>query len=63
MDTKRTGKCVSPKIEELLSRYERGGFKNAQTFIVGCTRDGERLRLSIDQFGNEIEREQVGRCR
>ncbi|MEL6289841.1 MAG: hypothetical protein AAFQ42_10225 [Pseudomonadota bacterium] len=62
LDEKEQGRCVSPRLEQIVDRYDDRGLENLTMFIEGCRR-GRKIRVEIDpSSGDRISRERVGRC-
>jgi len=55
------GRCTSLTIEEVLRSLARDGWRGTTAYVEGC-RQGRRLRLQLNEFGEEIGRERLGRC-
>jgi len=60
---KDTGRCDSPRLEAVLGKLRDRGFRDLEIYIEGCRRSGRRIRVKIDEYGNRIDRERIGRCR
>ena len=60
---KDIGRCESPRMSAVLDKLRDRGFRNAEVFIEACRRSGRRVRVKFDEYGNEINRERIGRCR
>jgi len=54
------GECVSPRLNKITERYDR--LRNTEMFIEGCSRRGRRVRIKIDAYGEEIDRQRIGPC-
>jgi len=56
------GSCVSPRLEDIVSRFTDRGLKDVTIMIEGCRR-GRKIRMTLDEFtGDRLERNRVGRC-
>lgn len=60
---KDVGRCVSPRMSVVLDKLRDRGFRNAEVFVEACRRSGRRVRVKFDEYGNELSRERIGRCR
>lgn len=60
-EQRRTGTCpAAPRMTEIFSRFGKR-FTNVDVYVEGC-RNGRRIRLQLDQYGDRIGRERVGSC-
>ncbi|MGI9405915.1 MAG: hypothetical protein ACR2O4_06050 [Hyphomicrobiaceae bacterium] len=56
------GPCVSPRLAQIVGRFEDRGLKKATVIIEGCRR-GRKIRITVDEFtGDRLDRQRVGRC-
>lgn len=56
------GRCASaPRLDSVLEDFRSQGLRDLKIFLEGC-RKGRRLQIEIDKYGEEINRERVGRC-
>lgn len=62
LSEKVVGRCQSPRIGKILRDYEKRGFSRTRVFIEGC-RKGRRIRIELNDFGDQVARRQIGRCR
>ena len=62
---KDIGRCNSPRVSAILDRLRDRGFRNDDfdVYVEGCRRSGRRVRIKFDEYGNEVSRERIGRCR
>lgn len=61
LDQRNRGKCSLPTLDAIANRFDERGLSDAQFFIEGC-RDGRRVRIRINPFGERVARERLGRC-
>lgn len=57
------GRCDSPRMSNVLERLRGRGFRDLEIYIEGCRRSGRRVRIKLDEYGNQLDRERIGRCR
>ncbi|MFY0612630.1 MAG: hypothetical protein JXQ99_13950 [Hyphomicrobiaceae bacterium] len=57
------GRCDSPRMEAVLDKLRDRGFRGLEIFVEGCRRSGRRVRIKLDEYGNQLDRERIGRCR
>ena len=57
------GRCDSPRMEAVLDKLRDRGFRRLEIYVEGCRRSGRRVRIKLDEFGNQLDRERIGRCR
>ena len=55
------GRCTSLTVSEVLKSLAKDGWQNTSAYVEGC-RQGRRLRLQLNEFGEETGRERLGRC-
>ncbi len=62
---KDVGRCDSPRVSAILDRLRDRGFRSNEfdLYVEGCRRSGRRVRIKFDEYGNELSRERIGRCR
>ncbi len=56
------GRCLSPRVEEIMTRMRNGNLRDVKMYVEGCRR-GRLYRHEIDEYGNLSERQRIGRCR
>lgn len=57
------GRCDSPRMSNVLEKLRGRGFRDLDIYIEGCRRSGRRVRIKLDEYGNQLDRERIGRCR
>jgi hypothetical protein len=55
------GRCSSLTVRELLGNLANEGWTGAGIYAEGC-RKGRRVRIRLNEFGEETARENLGRC-
>ena len=62
---KDIGRCDSPRVSAILERLRDRGFRSDDfnVYVEGCRRSGRRVRIQFDEYGNEVGRKRIGRCR
>jgi hypothetical protein len=55
------GRCASLTVEEVLRSVAKDGWRGSTVYVEGC-RQGRRLRLQLNEYGEEVSRERIGRC-
>jgi len=56
------GRCgQAPRLDSVVKDFRSQGIRNLRILVEGCRR-GRRLQIELDQYGDEIGRERVGRC-
>lgn len=58
----RIGDCPSRRIRKILRQFEKNGMTGAKIFVEGC-RKHKKLRIELDEFGTNVSRNVIGRCR
>jgi hypothetical protein len=60
---KDTGRCISERVADIVERLRNRGFRDVKIYVEGCRqRNGRQIRFELDEYGNRIKREWVGRC-
>lgn len=57
------GRCDSPRMSNVLDKLRGRGFRDLDIYVEGCRRSGRRVRIKLDEYGNQLDRERIGRCR
>ena len=60
IDQDRLGTCVSPRLEEVIEKFERG-MNRVTVHVEGCRR-GRRVRITLNEFGKASDPVRIGRC-
>ncbi len=55
-------KCHPPRLNEVMDRLSKRGMSKMKIFVEACRRR-RLVRFELDQFGDVINRERIGRCR
>ncbi len=56
------GRCSqAPRLNSVLKDFKSRGMRNLRILVEGC-RKGRRLQIELDQYGDEINRQRIGRC-
>jgi hypothetical protein len=55
------GRCNALTVTEVLQGAADAGLDRAQVYVEGC-RGGRRIRLLLNEFGEEVSRERIGPC-
>jgi len=56
------GRCSqAPRLNSVLKDFRSQGMRNLRILVEGC-RKGRRLQIELNQYGDEINRERIGRC-
>lgn len=55
------GRCSALTMTEVLKGAADGGLDRVQVYVEGC-RAGRRIRLLLNEFGEEVSRERIGGC-
>jgi hypothetical protein len=55
------GRCASFTVRELLGNLANDGWSKLGVYVEGC-RNGRRIRIRVNEWGEETAREQLGRC-
>jgi len=56
------GRCEqAPRLNSVLKDFRSRGMRNVRILVEGC-RNGRRLQIELNQFGDEINRRRIGRC-
>ncbi len=56
------GRCEqAPRLNSVLKDFRSRGMRNMRILVEGC-RNGRRLQIELNQFGDEINRQRIGRC-
>ncbi len=62
LDRTVVGRCPqAPRLNSVLKDFRSRGIRNLQIFVEGC-RKGRRLQIELNQYGDEINRQRIGRC-
>ncbi len=61
IDQERVGTCRSPRIIDMLETLDGRGVNRMTVHIDGCRR-GNRIRFTLNEWGEILRREQIGRC-
>ena len=61
IDQERLGTCVSPRITRVLNGLEKDGMDRMTIYIDGC-KGRSRMRYVMNEFGEKLKEEQIGRC-
>ncbi len=56
------GRCPqAPRLNSVLKDFRSRGIRNLRILVEGC-RNGRRLQIELNQYGDEINRQRIGRC-
>ena len=56
------GRCPqAPRLNSVLKDFRSRGIRNLRIYVEGC-RKGRRLQIELNQYGDEINRQRIGRC-
>ena len=56
------GRCPpAPRLNSILEGYRSTGMRKMRILVEGC-RNGRRLQIELNQYGDEISRTRIGRC-
>jgi len=56
------GRCSQPpRLNSVLKDFRSRGIRNLRILVEGC-RNGRRLQIELNQYGDEINRQRIGRC-
>jgi len=55
------GPCKSPRIGKVLQDFKKQGLNRAKMFVEGCRR-GQRVKIELNRFGDEVRSRRIGRC-
>ena len=62
LDRQSIGRCPeAPRLNSVLKEFGSRGIRDLRVFVQGC-RNGRRLQIELNQYGEEIDRERIGRC-
>ena len=62
LDREIVGRCPeAPRLSSVLKDFRSRGIRNLRIIIEGC-RNGRRLNIELNQYGDEINRQRIGRC-
>jgi len=62
LNRKVVGRCEpAPRLNSVLEDFRSRGMSNLKIIVEGC-RNGRRLQIELNQYGDEINRERIGRC-
>jgi len=61
LDKRRIDTCYSPRLSEIADRVAGRG--ETKIFVEFCNRRNRRIRMELDEMGNPLGRERIGRCR
>ncbi|MEM7748222.1 MAG: hypothetical protein AAF346_08210 [Pseudomonadota bacterium] len=61
IDQKRLGSCVSPRIDQILQKLDANGVRKMTIHFEGC-RGRNRIRFTYNEYGEQLDRERIGRC-
>ena len=61
LDQRDKGACSLPSLPAIADSLQNRGLSGAKFFVEGC-RDGYRIRVTINPFGEPVAREQLGQC-
>jgi len=62
LDRKVVGRCPqAPRLNSVLKDFRSRGIRNLRIIVEGC-RDGRRLQIELNQYGDEINRQRIGLC-
>jgi hypothetical protein len=62
LDRQTVGRCEqAPRLNSVLKDFRSQGMRDVRILVEGC-RNGRRLQIELNQFGDEINRERIGRC-
>jgi hypothetical protein len=56
------GSCSSPRLMKIMEDLREKGLRRLRAFVEACER-GQLLRIEIDEYGDELRRDEIGRCR
>ena len=60
--SERDGKrCQSRNVSNIVKNLQKKGFRDIKMYSIGCQK-GRKVRIFYDDIGEEIQREQLGRC-
>lgn len=62
MDEDEQGPCPSPRLQQILQRYQDRGFSDVKIVVEGCRRN-RRVELTLDPYGGVLKRDRAGRCK
>ncbi len=62
---KVVGRCTPPpRIDDLVNDYEGRRFRDVRVFVEACNKRRNRLiRFELNEYGEEVGRERLGRCK
>ncbi len=56
------GRCPqAPRLNSVLKDFRSRGIRDLRILVEGC-RNGRRLQIELNQYGDEINRQRIGRC-
>ena len=61
IDQERLGSCVSPRMEQVIESFDKDGINRMTIYIDGC-RGRDRMRFIMNEFGEKLKEERIGRC-
>ncbi len=62
LNRQTVGRCEqAPRLNSVLDNFRSRGMRNVRILVEGC-RNGRRLQIELNQFGDEINRRRIGRC-
>lgn len=56
------GNCRSPRLTKIMEDMRDKGMRRLRTFVEGC-QQGRLVRLQVDEYGEQLSRDVLGRCR
>ena len=55
------GRCTALTMSEVIAAAQASGLERIRLYAEGC-RAGRRIRLLLNEFGEEVSRERIGAC-